>query len=147
MYNYKKKQSGGFTYIKIIQWPKWQINNLQKRKDKKFSMLLILSLSEYWIFQYNFYHKNKCFKGSSDIHELYLLAWLFTFYLVPVLKLESILATKWMKLTDILYYITAVTFQFNYVSIVKSFIDLLGIIINAIWLWCWALTISYLLLG
>ena len=60
------------------------------------------------------------------------VTYIFTFYLVPVLKLESILGSKWMKLIDILYYIAAVTFQFNYVSVVKSFIDLLGIIINAI---------------
>lgn len=92
------------------------------------------------IFQYNFYHKSKCFKGQSDVHELYLLVCLLIFSLVPVLKLESILASKWMKWTGILYYTAAVTFQFNYVSVVKSFIDLLGIIINVIWLWCWALT-------
>lgn len=58
---------------------------------------------------------------------------------VSVLKLECSLACKWMKLTGILYSIVAVTFQFNYVSVVKSFIDLLGIIINVILLRCWAL--------
>jgi hypothetical protein len=44
-----------------------------------------------------------------------------------------------MKHTGILYYIVAAAFQFNYVNIVKCFIDLLGIIINVIWVWCWTL--------
>ena len=62
----------------------------------------------------------------------YILACVFIFFLLVVLELESILVSRWMKLIDILHCTAATSFQFNYVTVVKSFIDLLCIIINVI---------------